>query len=103
MSKPRPVPDQPARDLIRARLDINLLVEAGAGSGKTECLAQRMAAGVLEGRYKVELYVYLGTIVLLHSDEPFPAGTSGDPRKPCSSASHRWSWSSSGLAYGSPA
>ncbi len=54
MSKPRPVPDQPARDLIRARLDINLLVEAGAGSGKTECLAQRMAAGVLEGRYTVE-------------------------------------------------
>ena len=54
MSKPRPVPDQPARDLIGARLDINLLVEAGAGSGKTECLARRMAAGVLEGRYKVE-------------------------------------------------
>ena len=54
MSKPRPVPDQPARDLISARLDINLLVEAGAGSGKTECLARRMAAGVLEGRYKVE-------------------------------------------------
>jgi ATP-dependent helicase/nuclease subunit A len=54
MSKPRPAPDQPARDLIRAHLDINLLVEAGAGSGKTECLAQRMAAGVLEGRYKVE-------------------------------------------------
>src|SRR5882724_983818 len=54
MSKPRPVPDQAARDLISARLDINLLVEAGAGSGKTECLARRMAAGVLEGRYKVE-------------------------------------------------
>ncbi len=54
MSKPRPVPDQPARDLISARLDINLLVEAGAGSGKTECLARRMAAGVLAGRYKVE-------------------------------------------------
>jgi ATP-dependent helicase/nuclease subunit A len=54
MSKPRPAPDQPARDLIRERLDINLLVEAGAGSGKTECLAQRMAAGVLEGRYAVE-------------------------------------------------
>src|SRR6202165_905631 len=54
MSKPRPVPDQPARDLIRERLDVNLLVEAGAGSGKTECLAQRMAAGVLEGRYTVE-------------------------------------------------
>src|SRR5437870_5199115 len=54
MTKPRLVPDQPARDLIRERLDINLLVEAGAGSGKTECLAQRMAAGILEGRYAVE-------------------------------------------------
>jgi ATP-dependent helicase/nuclease subunit A len=54
MPSPRPAPDQAARDLIRTRLDINLLVEAGAGSGKTECLAQRMAAGVLEGRYVVE-------------------------------------------------
>ncbi len=54
MSKRPPAPDQGARDLIRARLDMNLLVEAGAGSGKTECLAQRMAAGVLEGRYQVE-------------------------------------------------
>jgi ATP-dependent helicase/nuclease subunit A len=53
-TKPRPVPDQAARDLIRTRLDINLLVEAGAGSGKTECLARRMAEGVLEGRYEVE-------------------------------------------------
>ena len=50
----RPVADQAARDLIRRRLDINLLVEAGAGSGKTECLAQRMAAGVLDGTYMVE-------------------------------------------------
>ena len=54
MPSPRSAPDQAARDLIRTRLDINLLVEAGAGSGKTECLAQRMAAGVLEGRYEVE-------------------------------------------------
>lgn len=54
MSKRPPAPDQGARDLIRERLNINLLVEAGAGSGKTECLAQRMAAGVLEGRYQVE-------------------------------------------------
>ena len=53
-SKPRAVADQAARDLIRTRLDINLLVEAGAGSGKTECLAQRMAEGVREGRYEVE-------------------------------------------------
>src|SRR3984893_18945419 len=54
MPEPRPAPAPPARDLIREGLDINLLVEAGAGSGKTECLAQRMAAGVLEGRYTVE-------------------------------------------------
>ena len=54
MPSPRRAPDQAARDLIRERLDVNLLVEAGAGSGKTECLAQRMAAGVLAGRYEVE-------------------------------------------------
>jgi len=54
MREPRPILDQPARDLIRERLDVNLLVEAGAGSGKTECLAQRMAAGIVEGRYRVE-------------------------------------------------
>jgi ATP-dependent helicase/nuclease subunit A len=54
MTRPRPVRDQPTRDLIRERLEINLLVDAGAGSGKTECLAQRMAAGVLDGHYRVE-------------------------------------------------
>ena len=54
MNRRPPVPDQAARDLIRERLDVNLLVEAGAGSGKTECLAQRMATGVLEGRYQVQ-------------------------------------------------
>ena len=52
--RPAAAPDQAARDLIRERLDVNLLVEAGAGSGKTQCLAQRMAAGVLAGRYEVE-------------------------------------------------
>src|SRR5215470_9470407 len=54
MPRRPPAPDQAARDLIRQRLDVNLLVEAGAGSGKTECLAQRMAAGVMEGRYEVD-------------------------------------------------
>jgi len=54
MPRPASAPDQAARDRIRLRLDVNVLVEAGAGSGKTECLAQRMAAGVLEGRYEVE-------------------------------------------------
>ena len=54
MSEPRPIPDQRARDLIEQRLEVNLLVEAGAGSGKTECLARRMAAGIVDGRYRVE-------------------------------------------------
>jgi ATP-dependent helicase/nuclease subunit A len=54
MPEPRPLPDQTARDIVRGRLDINLLVDAGAGSGKTECLAQRMAAGIREGHYRVE-------------------------------------------------
>ena len=48
------VPDQAARDLIRERLDVNMLVEAGAGSGKTQSLVGRMAAGIAEGRYLVD-------------------------------------------------
>jgi len=48
MSK-RPLPDQAARDFIRTRLDVNVLVEAGAGTGKTESLAQRMVAGIVSG------------------------------------------------------
>ncbi len=54
MSNHKRLPDQDARDLIESRLDQNLLVEAGAGSGKTESLARRMAAGIVEGRYMVE-------------------------------------------------
>ncbi|HTU01924.1 MAG TPA: UvrD-helicase domain-containing protein, partial [Candidatus Sulfotelmatobacter sp.] len=49
-----PLPDQAARDLIETRTDLNLLVEAGAGSGKTESLARRMAAGIADGAYQVE-------------------------------------------------
>ncbi len=47
-------PDQAARDVIEQRLDRNVLVEAGAGSGKTESLARRMAAGIAEGVYEIE-------------------------------------------------
>jgi ATP-dependent helicase/nuclease subunit A len=42
-----PLPDQAARDAIRLDLDSSLLVEAGAGSGKTTELVARMV-GLLE-------------------------------------------------------
>jgi ATP-dependent helicase/nuclease subunit A len=54
VTKSRPLPDQAARDRIDRALDINLLVEAGAGSGKTESLARRMGAGIAAGVYEVE-------------------------------------------------
>jgi pimeloyl-ACP methyl ester carboxylesterase len=46
--------DQMSRQSIREELTTNILVEAGAGSGKTQMLAERMAAGVAAGVYKVE-------------------------------------------------
>ena len=46
--------DQESRRLIREDLLTNILVEAGAGSGKTQMLAERMAAGVAAGVYSVE-------------------------------------------------
>jgi ATP-dependent exoDNAse (exonuclease V) beta subunit len=52
-SKSRDV-DQESRRLIREDLLTNILVEAGAGSGKTQMLAERMAAGVAVGVYRVE-------------------------------------------------
>src|SRR3954471_1858472 len=48
------VTDEASRDLIRGALDIHILVEAGAGSGKTQMLAERMAAGVATGAYQIE-------------------------------------------------
>ncbi len=47
---PKPPDDQPARDRILAELDANLLVEAGAGSGKTTSMVGRMVALVGAGR-----------------------------------------------------
>jgi ATP-dependent helicase/nuclease subunit A len=41
--------DQPARDKIVTALDQTLFVEAGAGSGKTSCLVQRVLALVRSG------------------------------------------------------
>ncbi len=47
------LPDQRARDRIRTALDTNILVEAGAGSGKTTALVDRMVA--LVGDHGVEV------------------------------------------------
>jgi ATP-dependent helicase/nuclease subunit A len=52
---PAPVrPDEPERRRIRTELGRSLLVEAGAGSGKTHELAARMAAGIATGAYRIE-------------------------------------------------
>jgi ATP-dependent helicase/nuclease subunit A len=54
MNEPVRLPDRPARDVIEHDLAHNVLVEAGAGSGKTESLARRMAAGIAAGEYEIE-------------------------------------------------
>jgi hypothetical protein len=46
--------DAESRRIIREELLTNILVEAGAGSGKTQMLAERMAAGVASGVYRIE-------------------------------------------------
>jgi ATP-dependent helicase/nuclease subunit A len=46
--------DQESRRLVREDLLTNILLEAGAGCGKTQMLAERMAAGVASGVYSVE-------------------------------------------------
>lgn len=43
-------PDQAARDRARNELDTNFLVEAGAGSGKTTLMAERVVALIADGR-----------------------------------------------------
>src|SRR5947207_5926448 len=48
------ITDEQSRRAIREDLLINMLVEAGAGSGKTQMLAERMAAGVAAGVYDIE-------------------------------------------------
>lgn len=49
-----PLRDQGARERVVSALDANILVEAGAGSGKTTALVKRMAALVRTGTAKVE-------------------------------------------------
>ena len=46
--------DGKSRRRIHEELLENILVEAGAGSGKTQMLAERMAAGVAAGVYQIE-------------------------------------------------
>ncbi|MBA2305388.1 MAG: UvrD-helicase domain-containing protein [Acidobacteria bacterium] len=53
-SADKPLTDAESRRVIREELLTNFLVEAGAGSGKTQMLAERMAAGVAAGVYQVE-------------------------------------------------
>jgi len=51
---PRVPPDQAARDRIRGDLDTTFLVEAGAGSGKTQSLVERMVALIASGRTTIQ-------------------------------------------------
>ncbi len=53
MNRP-PLNDEQSRATIISDLDRNLLVEAGAGSGKTHMMAARMAAGIASGKYQIE-------------------------------------------------
>ena len=57
MSPTRIPADQSARHAIATRLDGNLFVEAGAGTGKTTALVGRMVALVLDGQMPVESIV----------------------------------------------
>jgi len=52
--KKRVPPDQAARDRIRNDLDTTFLVEAGAGSGKTKSLVDRMVTVLASGRAGID-------------------------------------------------
>jgi ATP-dependent helicase/nuclease subunit A len=53
-AKTKTPPDQAARDRIARDLDTTFLVEAGAGSGKTESLVDRMIALLAGGRAEID-------------------------------------------------
>jgi ATP-dependent helicase/nuclease subunit A len=50
----RELKDKPSRDAIVEQLDINMLVEAGAGAGKTGSMARRLAAMIVSGVCRIE-------------------------------------------------
>lgn len=52
----KPLLDEKARDKIRTALDATLLVEAGAGSGKTHSLVDRMLALLASGKARINTF-----------------------------------------------
>jgi ATP-dependent helicase/nuclease subunit A len=54
MSKNKALVDRPARERILRDLDVTFLVEAGAGSGKTQSLVDRMIALLASGKATVQ-------------------------------------------------
>ena len=56
MAEWRP-PDQDARDRITSALELSLLVEAGAGSGKTTAMVQRLVALIMTGSATIDQVV----------------------------------------------
>ncbi|HAA25567.1 MAG TPA: ATP-dependent helicase/nuclease subunit A [Ruminiclostridium sp.] len=48
------IPDINVRDEIKNNLDVNILVEAGAGSGKTTSIVSRMVSLIISGKCNVE-------------------------------------------------
>ncbi len=52
-ASPTVLPDKAAREAIDTHLDKTMMVEAGAGSGKTTCLVKRMTALVAEGKAEI--------------------------------------------------
>jgi len=55
----RQLPDQKARERIASELDVNLVVEAGAGTGKTTVLVERVVSLLATGRVTVDELVVI--------------------------------------------
>ena len=82
MTRP-PLGDEQSRAAIVSDLDRNLLVEAGAGSGKTHMMAARMAAGIASGRTR---------------SSTWPPSRSRGRRRPSCAADSNWHWKTSFVA-----